>query len=110
MKLHLHNGPFNSIKNGSKTIEMRLYDEKRRKLKVGDIIEFINRSTDEKLEVKIINLYLFENFNELYQKFDKIVLGYKEDEVANPDDMNKYYPKEEQEQFGVVAIEIKKCK
>ena len=30
------------------------------------------------------------------------------DEEANPKDLEIYYPKEEQEQYGVVAIEIKK--
>ena len=31
MTLHLNDGPFQSIKSGYKTIEMRLYDEKRKK-------------------------------------------------------------------------------
>ena len=29
-KMKLKDKPFNSIKNGTKTIELRLYDEKRR--------------------------------------------------------------------------------
>ena len=33
---------------------------------------------------------------------------YKEDEEANPDDMEQYYTKENQEKYGVIAIEIKK--
>lgn len=41
-KMNLQNGPYNSIKNGDKDIELRLYDEKRRKINVGDIIEFNN--------------------------------------------------------------------
>ena len=32
-EMKLQNGPFNSIKNGKKTIELRLYDEKRQKVK-----------------------------------------------------------------------------
>ena len=32
--------PFEKIKNGSKTVELRLFDEKRQKIKPGDIIEF----------------------------------------------------------------------
>lgn len=35
-------------------------------------------------------------------------MGYKEDEEANPDDMEQYYTKENQEKYGVIAIEIKK--
>ena len=69
--LHLDDKPFNSIKNGTKTIEMRLNDEKRRKLKVNDIIEFENRKTKEIIKAKIIKLYIFKNFEELYNNFDK---------------------------------------
>ena len=38
--MKLKEDPFERMKNGTKTIEFRLYDEKRRKIKVGDEIEF----------------------------------------------------------------------
>lgn len=106
-EMRLHNQPFNNIKSGTKTIEMRLYDEKRRLIKVGDTIEFTNRVTEEKICVKVVKLHIFNSFNELYKNFDKELLGYKKDEIAAPDDMSKYYSKEEQEKYGVVGIEIK---
>ena len=106
-EMKLHDQPFNSIKNGTKTIEMRLYDKKRRLIKIGDIIEFANRYTEEKICVEVIKLHIFNNFEELYKKFDKVLLGYKENEEASPNDMNIYYSKEEQEKYGVVGIEIK---
>ena len=37
-------------------------------------------------------------------------MGYKENDVADPKDMEKYYSKEEQEKYGVLGIEIKKVK
>lgn len=43
--MRLHNSPFKLIKNGTKTIELRLNDEKRKLIKVGDIIRFTNRVT-----------------------------------------------------------------
>ena len=106
-EMKLHNNPFNSIKSGTKTIEMRLYDEKRRLIKIGDIIEFTNRSTEEKISVEVIRLHIFNNFSELYKHFDKVLLGYNKNEEANPNDMIKYYSKEEQEKYGAVGIEIK---
>lgn len=106
--MRLNEAPFNSIKNGTKTIEMRLYDEKRRTIKTNDTIEFINRETSEVINTQVTNLYLFKNFNELYKNFDKSKLGYEINEIANPEDMNKYYSKEEQQKYGVVGIEIKK--
>ena len=106
MRMHLDDKYFKKIKNGTKTIEIRLYDEKRRELKVGDIITFDNRSNDEKLEVKVTNLYVYKNFEELYKHHDKITLGYNEDEIVSPSDMRMYYSFEDTIKYGVVAIEI----
>lgn len=105
-EMRLNNGPFELIKNGTKTVELRLNDEKRSLLNVGDIIEFENRKTKEKIKTEIINLHKYNSFEELYKHFDKISMGYREDEIASPKDMEMYYPKEEQEKYGVVGIEI----
>ena len=106
-EMKLQRKPFNSIKSGDKTIEMRLYDEKRRLINVGDIIEFTNRETDEKLNVSVVKLHIFNNFKELYKNFDKVCLGYEKDDEVSPNDMNIYYSEDEQNKYGVVGIEIK---
>ncbi|CDA60488.1 aSCH domain protein [Clostridium sp. CAG:524] len=106
-EMRLHNEPFVLIKNGTKTIELRLNDEKRRQIKVGDIITFTNRSNNEQISTVVINLHKYDSFEELYKHFDKVSLGYKEDEIADPKDMELYYSKEEQDKYGVVGIEIK---
>lgn len=107
-EMNLNDLPFQLIKDGSKTIEMRLNDEKRQLLKVGDFIEFTNRDTLEKLKVKVENLYRYDSFFELYKHFDKVSLGYLEDEVADYKDMEQYYTVEQQKKYGVLGIEIKK--
>ena len=105
--LHLNDGPFQLIKNGKKTIEMRLLDEKRKNYEVGDTLIFIHRNNENlQLKSKIVALHKFKNFTELYGHFDKVKLGYMPDEVANPKDMENYYSLDEQEHFGVVGIEI----
>ena len=109
-EMKLNNGPFKNIKNGTKTIELRLNDEKRQLLKINDLIEFTNRETLEQLLVEIENLYHYPSFEELYKHFDKVAMGYKEDEEADPKDMEEYYSKEEQEKYGVLGIEIKKVR
>lgn len=106
-KMRLNNEPFINIKNGTKTIELRLLDEKRKLINIGDIIIFENRKDNETIEVQVINLHKYKSFKELYPNFNKISLGYKPNEEAKPEDMEKYYSKEEQEQFGVVGIEVK---
>lgn len=106
--MNLNNRPFKSIKEGTKTIELRLNDEKRSLLKVGDEIEFTNRDTNEKLSVDIINLHKYPSFKELYKHFDKVEMGYNKDDIAEPKDMEAYYSKEEQDKYGVLGIEIRK--
>ena len=106
-KMNLNNTPFNNIKAGTKTIEMRLNDEKRQLLKEKDLIEFTNRTTSETILVEIVKLHKYSNFDELYNHFDKVALGYNKDDIANSKDMERYYSKEEQEKYGVVGIEVK---
>ena len=105
--MKLKNEPFMSIKNGLKTIEMRLFDEKRKQIKVGDTIEFTNIVSLEKLKVKVIALHKFKNFEELYSHFNKTQLGYKQTEIASPNDMNQYYTNDDIEKYSVLGIEIK---
>ena len=52
-------------------------------------------------------LHIFENFEELYGAFNKINLGYSQDEIPNPKDMSKYYDENEIKEYKVVGIEIK---
>ena len=99
---------FNFILNGTKRIEIRLNDEKRQLLKIKDLIEFTNRANYEKMIVEIEDLCYYPTFEELYKHFDKISMGYDENEVANYQDMEEYYSKEEQSKYGVVGIKIKK--
>lgn len=106
--MKLKNESYNSIFCGDKDIEMRLYDEKRKLINIGDIITFTNIGTIECLDVRVINLYRYKNFKELYEAFDKVRLGYKDDEIAKPSDMEEYYSVEEIDKYGVVGIEIKK--
>lgn len=105
--MKLRDEPFNSIKNGNKTIELRLNDEKRKNIVPSDTIVFTNIDTNERIKVSVIDVHKYDNFYELYKYFDKKSLGYKDDEVADPKDMEAYYSKEEQEKYKVVGIEIK---
>lgn len=107
--MKLRNDPFKMIKSGKKKIEMRLYDEKRKLIKVGDLIEFRNVDSDEIIKVRVVNLYRFDSFKELYNSFDKKMLGYDNDDDGSYMDMEKYYSYEEQGRYGVLGIEIKLC-
>ena len=105
-KINLLDEPFEKIKNGSKTIELRLHDEKRRKIKVGDTVCF--KSKTDKLTATVKAVHIFKNFEELYAALPLNKCGYSADELAtaSPDDMLVYYTKEQIEKHGVVGIEI----
>ena len=112
MREHIMNltpSPMQMIKDGKKTIELRLYDEKRKLISVGDTIKSINtEDSNDTLCVTVIDLFVFTSFAELYDNLPLLKCGYNEDNIntASPDDMEKYYSKEKQSQFGVIGIEI----
>ena len=94
------------IKSGYKTIELRLYDEKRALININDEIVF--NCNDESIPVKVLALHRFENFEALYKALDLLKCGYLPEELstATAKDMNLYYPPEKQQKYGVVGIEI----
>ena len=112
MKEHVMNltpAPMQEIRTGNKTIELRLNDEKRKQISVGDTIKFINtEDSNDTLRVKVVDLFLFSSFAELYDNLPLLNCGYNEDNIntASPDDMGMYYSREKQNKYGVVGIEI----
>ena len=112
MKEHVMNltpAPMQEIRTGNKTIELRLNDEKRKQISVGDTIKFINtEDSNDTLRVKVVDLFLFSSFAELYDNLPLLNCGYNEDNIntASPDDMEMYYSREKQNKYGVVEIEI----
>lgn len=106
--MNLNPTPFEMIKTGEKTIELRLWDEKRQKITPGDTITFTNAVTGEMLTKTVARLHRFENFEELYQHLPLLQCGYTEADIhtANPSDMEQYYSAEQQRQYGVVGIEL----
>lgn len=107
-QMKLKSEPFCKIKSGSKTIELRLNDEKRQQVQVGDFIEFtMLDDTAQKLTVRVTALHHFNSFAELYAALQKEMLGYAADETPDPDHMDAYYPRDKQEKYGVLGIEIR---
>lgn len=107
-EMRLNNEPFNKIKEGTKTVELRLLDEKRKALRVGDKIIFTNRANNEKIDVLVTNLFKADSFAPIYEKYSKVAMGYNEEDDAKPEDMEEYYSKEEIKKYGCIAIEIEK--
>lgn len=108
--MNLKKEPFLKMWRGLKTVELRLYDEKRRLVKVGDTVEFSCRAESTRtLIAEVTALHRFDSFKELYEALPLEKCGYSSDDIRTADssDMLKYYSEEEQQRYGVVGIELK---
>ena len=108
-KMKLQEDPFERIKNGTKTVEFRLYDEKRQTIQIGDEIEFSKLpELQEKLLVKVIDLYREDSFEKL---FKKVFVGEDEEKIIEKaKSMNRFYTPEQEKEYGVVGIKIEVIK
>ena len=108
MKMKLAPHPFEMIKSGQKTIELRLMDEKRKEIKIGEEIVFTNVATGETVTATVVNLHSFDSFEELYKALPLLKCGYTKENIsrAHYSDMEQYYPLEEQKKYGAVGIEL----
>lgn len=106
--MNLSPSPFSKIADGSKMIELRLNDEKRQKIAVGDTIVFTHTETKETLSAKVLALHKFPDFEALYKALPLEKCGYDESELstAHHTDMEAYYPKEKIQKYGALGIEI----
>ncbi len=103
-KMKLKESPFERIKNGTKKIEFRLYDEKRQQIKIGDQIEFSKLpDLQEKLLVDVIELYKENTFEDLFRK----LYSDEEEIVRKAESMHEFYSIEKEQQYGVLGIGIK---
>jgi ASC-1-like (ASCH) protein len=67
--MKLKNEPFRKIQSGEKTVELRLYDYKRRRLAISDEIIFNNLENDgEELAVRVKALYRYGSFEDLFSE------------------------------------------
>jgi ASC-1-like (ASCH) protein len=108
--MNLNPEPFDAIKYGRKTVEMRLNDERRKYINEGDYILFTNTGSKEELLVEVMGRQEYPSFYELYADHNKTAIGYTEDETADPRDMLEYYTEEKIKKYGALAITVKLVK
>ena len=107
-EMKLQNEYYNYILNGTKRIEIRLYDEKRQKIKIGDTIKFLKEpDLKESFNAKAVGLLRYNTFEDMFEDFDISILSDKsmtKEELIGV--LEQFYTKEKQEQFGVLGIKI----
>lgn len=103
---------YDSFINGTKRIEIRLLDDKRKEIKIGDKIKIMKRPDfNETFDAIVEDLLYFDNFNDLFDNIDNTLLfdkPYTRESIL--EELNKFYPEEEQKELGVVGIKLNICK
>ena len=101
---------FNYINKGTKRIELRLYDEKRKKINIGDTIIFQKEpELDITMKVKVIGLLRYNTFEELFEDLNIEIMADKSMTKQDLlDVLQEFYSIEKQKQYGVLGIRIKK--
>ena len=101
---------YDYILYGTKRIELRLFDEKRQMIKIGDTIKFLKEpDLIESFEVKVIDLLRYNTFKELIDDYDISILSDKsmtKEELLNV--LEEFYPIDKQREYGVLGIKLKK--
>ena len=100
---------FEYMKNGTKRIEIRLNDEKRKDLKIKDEIVFQKEpDLKEEISTTIEKLIFKRSFKELIKDLNIYEYSDKnESEETFLNDLYKFYTKKAEEKYGVIGIKIR---
>lgn len=102
---HRNTDPFERIVAGEKRFEIRLNDEKRQIVKIGDKVKGVLRDDKSKYFIsEIIGLSHFKNFVNLFEVFG--------DSISVKDKLllRKVYSDEMVEKFGILVMHFKLLK
>lgn len=101
---------FNAIEKGIKTVEMRLNDEKRKGIKICDIICFgCDGDSNRYMSVRVVGRREFSDFTALASAYDRKTLGFGgQSAEAVGAFMTSLYGESAVKENGVVALEIEK--
>lgn len=108
----LYNKPFHSMKLGRKTVEVRLNDEKRKKLKIGDTIVFTKLpDSNETLTAEILELRHYRTFREMYESIPAKEFDTEGDSINEMVEQTyEIYSFEQEQKCGTLAITVKRIK
>lgn len=101
---------FELIKSGHKDIELRAYDEKRRKVKIGDKFQLFDaENPDQSIICEVLNMHVAPDFESLFKNLDIKRSGFKDiNELM--DTITKFVSREELAREQVVGMEIKRIR
>lgn len=99
---------FDKVKSGEKSYEVRLYDEKRQKIGIGETIIFKRHpGLIDGVVVKVVDVKRFESFEQMAQTLSLKSVGF---ENKNASQVARFYrtiyTKADEQKYGVVAYKI----
>ena len=97
---------FEKIASGEKTVECRLFDEKREMIKVGDLIEFKNSKNQNIIKTKVIEVIRSKTFSRLIDQVGLAAVG-ASDKKTFLAELNQFYSADQERELGVLGIKIK---
>lgn len=107
-EMKLQPDPFHKIVDGSKRIELRLYDEKRKDIELGDTVTFLLEPDKvERVETKVTGLLRYPDFKTLIEDFPVEYFGGKTKEGL-VETVRQFYTIEQEKENGVLGIRIEK--
>ena len=99
---------FEKLRSQEKIYEIRLNDEKRQKVKVGDIITFrLQPELLKSINTKVMELTYFKSIKEMLEKIPLKDLGFEHANKLDVEEVyRRYYAPEQESKYGVVAIKV----
>jgi len=106
--LKLDDKYYNYILHGTKRIELRLNDEKRKLMHIGDVLLFYKQPLlKESFKTKIVDLIYFNSFNEAISNIPfELIADINDNKVNLLNDLNRIYSKQKQENYGIIGIKL----
>ena len=96
---------YNKILGGQRKIDIRPYILPLQSLQVNDVIEYQNVETGTTVLREVKGIALFPDFETLIRLLPPEMIGYSDREEIRVR-VERMYPKEEQEKYGVCALFI----
>lgn len=113
-EMNLYSENYDMMESENKLREYRLYDEKRRLIKIGDTIRFVKLpNKDECCYADVVNIEVFKTWYDCYKKY------FEEDfknryatiqDVVDDTYNGGYYTKEETDKYGCCCITLTKIR
>ncbi|MBU0438309.1 ASCH domain-containing protein [Staphylococcus succinus] len=107
--MKLYDKPFQLIKNGSKTIEVRLNDKKRQEVQAGDFIVFENIEKNQSIKVEVLKVIQYISFQALLKAYSNKEIGMDEKMQLSQKLAQIYqiYSQTDELNYGALALKIR---